>query len=111
MRIDGKYIKLRRTELGYSLNALSKLAGISSTMLSRYENGLILEADTSVVDSLTSALKCDILDIIFTGDMLQCPVCKHKIINNRINIGDLSYVVCNHCNYVMYFKNSKLEVK
>lgn len=110
MKIDGKYIKSRRTELGYSLNTLSKLSDISSTMLSRYENGIILEADTSIVDNLASALKCEVLDIIFTGDMIQCPICKHKIISNRINANDLSYVICNYCDYVLYFKNSK-EVK
>lgn len=112
MKLDGKYIKSRRLELGYSLNNLAKLSDISPTMLSRYENGIILEADTSIVDKLASVLKCEVLDIIFTGDMLQCPVCKHKIISNRINSDsdDLNYVVCNYCNYVLYFKNSK-EVK
>lgn len=111
MKIDGRYLRNRRMELGYSLKDLSDLVGISTTMISRYENCIVTNVDTKIVDKFTNALKCDILDISFTGDMLQCPVCKHKIISNLVNNNSLSYVVCNYCNYVMYFKNSKLEVK
>lgn len=80
----GFRIRKRREALGMSMDALSKLSGISKSTISRYEAGLVDKIPIKSIQIISSALKTNYFELLGLEDSDKKTTCQADISSTKV---------------------------
>ncbi len=64
MALDRYFMKERRKELKLTLQDVADIVGVRNQTISKYENGVLTNMPSDVIEKFSIALKCSPLDIL-----------------------------------------------